>query len=77
MGITEIMRTQELRELLRNGEARAIRERAGVSRADAAKSVPIAETTLWRWEVGRTVPKGEKATRYARLLRILAGHSGG
>ena len=48
MTITETI--IQLRELLRSGEARAIRERAGISRADAAKDVPVNETTLWNWE---------------------------
>lgn len=63
--------------MLRSGEARAIRERARISRADLAKDVPIDESTLWRWEAGRTIPRGEKATRYAHLLRVLADHAGG
>lgn len=55
-----------------SGEARRLREAANLSIAEIADSVHSADTTIWRWEKGRSAPHGPAAARYGRLLRRLA-----
>lgn len=61
-----------IRELARNGTARRIREQAGLSRREMAESLGIHETTVQKWENGTRAPHGERALRFANLLRELA-----
>jgi transcriptional regulator with XRE-family HTH domain len=70
-----ISQTLRTRELVRSGEARAIRERAGISRLEVARELGVDESTIWRWEKGATLPRGEVVSRYSRLLRLLDGRS--
>ncbi|MGO8724412.1 MAG: helix-turn-helix domain-containing protein [Acidimicrobiales bacterium] len=60
------------RELIRSGRAQAIRERAGLSRLEMARSAGVDDSTIARWESGERSPRGEAAKRYARLLRELS-----
>jgi DNA-binding transcriptional regulator YiaG len=62
----------QVRELLRSGRARAIRERANVSIRELADSLEVHEATVARWESGARSPRGPIALRYAELLRALA-----
>jgi DNA-binding transcriptional regulator YiaG len=61
-----------IRERVRNGSARAIRERAGLSRAEVAEDLGVHETTVQKWEAGERSPRGDIARRYARLLQELS-----
>lgn len=58
----------ELRRLTGSGEARKIREAAGLSQADIARSVDADPSTIARWENGTRVPRGAAAIAYGRLL---------
>jgi transcriptional regulator with XRE-family HTH domain len=60
------------RELVRSGRARVIRERAGLSLSEMARSTGDNVSTIARWEAGERSPRGEVAKRYARLLRELS-----
>jgi len=59
------------RRLAQSGEARRIRERAGASRSDIARSCKVADSTIGRWEAGTRRPRADTARRYARVLRQL------
>jgi DNA-binding transcriptional regulator YiaG len=61
-----------VRRLASTGAARALREDAGLSLAEAASDIEVDRTTLWRWEVGRLKPRGERAARYLRFLEELS-----
>jgi DNA-binding transcriptional regulator YiaG len=61
----------QLRERLRNGNARATRERAHVSRAEVAADLGVHETTVEKWETGKRSPRGRLAFLYGRLLHEL------
>lgn len=59
--------------LLKSGSARAIREGHGVSRPQVARSVEVSPSTVWRWEMLVSSPKGQRATRYLGVLEGLMG----
>jgi DNA-binding transcriptional regulator YiaG len=67
----EVLELAEARRLLRSGEARDIRLRAGLSQTEVARSVGVTAGAVSRWETGSRRPVGEAAVRYARLLADL------
>ena len=65
----------EARRLAKSGEARILREAAGLSLAEVARGVGVTPTAVWRWERGLARPCGRPAAAYARLLIRLARSS--
>jgi DNA-binding XRE family transcriptional regulator len=59
------------RRLLANGQAQALRQEAGVSRAAVARDVGVDPSTVGRWENGRRLPRGEVGLRYCAVLAEL------
>jgi DNA-binding transcriptional regulator YiaG len=64
-------RISRLRRMLANGEAARIRQRARITRAEAAATVGVATSTLCRWELGRRNPSACAALAYLTLLEKL------
>lgn len=64
----DILATAQLRADLRSGRARDIRQRARLSCAEIGKEIGSDASSVWAWETGRRVPRGENAERYADLL---------
>ena len=62
----------DLRTSLESGDARRIRERAGLSAVALARQLDVSPATVTRWEQGVRYPRGANARRYARVLRRLA-----
>jgi DNA-binding transcriptional regulator YiaG len=60
-----------VRSMIRSGEARKIREDAGLSLSEAAQPVKVDPVTIWRWEAGQRTPRGDDALRYLRVLQVL------
>jgi DNA-binding transcriptional regulator YiaG len=60
------------RGAVRTGQARSIRETAGLSMADVAREINAGVATVSRWEAGKQVPHGDVAVRYGRFLSELA-----
>lgn len=60
-----------VRELASSGDAKAIRERARLSRSEVARSVEVDPSTIGRWEEGLRSPQGDAAIRYGSVLREL------
>lgn len=54
-----------------NGEAKSLRVNGGWSLGELARPVGVARSTIWRWERGASVPHGEAAIAWARILRQL------
>jgi transcriptional regulator with XRE-family HTH domain len=52
-------------------EARALRERARVSRRRLARELGVHECTIARWEEGESRPRAQVAVRYAEILEAL------
>jgi len=68
----EAVEIARVREMARSGCAKAIRQRARVSRSEIARSIEVDPSTIRRWEEGLRVPQGAAAIRYGALLRELA-----
>ncbi len=67
----DVLGLARLRAMLRSGEAVKIREAAEITNPEMATALGVNPSTLYRWETGKCVPKGEKAKAYARLLAEL------
>jgi DNA-binding transcriptional regulator YiaG len=72
MTSTDVVGIARMRAQLSNGEARAMRECARVSRAEIAAALGVHETAVEKWESGTRSPRGEVALRYKHLLEQLA-----
>ncbi|MEV6817918.1 helix-turn-helix domain-containing protein [Nocardiopsis dassonvillei] len=57
-------------------EARAIRERAGVSQTRLAEELGVHRITVGRWESGTREPRGALRAAYTRLLLRLVAEVG-
>lgn len=57
-----------VRRLLASGEARRVREAAGLSRADIARDLGVDESTVQRWEAGARSPRAEVGLKYGEML---------
>jgi DNA-binding transcriptional regulator YiaG len=69
--VEQVVDLAATRALARSGEARAIRERAGLSLREMAAALGVTRSALQRWEVGLRTPRGESAVRYGALLAAL------
>jgi DNA-binding transcriptional regulator YiaG len=81
MGVSEAIRELEqlvlVRELAASGEARRIRQAAGLSQADLARACSVSAPAISRWEAGSRIPRGEAARRYAAIILGFAKRDGG
>ena len=68
---TDILALSLVRRLAGSGEARRLREAAGISGPEMADAIGCAVSTLWRWEGGQRRPHGPAAVRYAEVLSEL------
>jgi transcriptional regulator with XRE-family HTH domain len=63
-----------LRTALGSGEARAVREAAGATQAQAARDIGVDAMTVSRWERGKRTPRPRVALRaapvYARYAEL-------
>jgi DNA-binding transcriptional regulator YiaG len=57
-----------LKSLIGSGQARRIREEAGVRRSDLAYDLNVHESTIVRWESGDRFPRSEVACHYLDKL---------
>jgi DNA-binding transcriptional regulator YiaG len=71
MDAEELVRLTRVRALATSGTARAIRIAAGLSLPLVAEAIGCGVSTVWRWEQGQRVPRGEPALRYGALLEEL------
>lgn len=70
---TQLQQVARIRALAVDGQARAIREAAGISLREAARTLDTSPSTLSRWETGECSPRPLIALRWARLLDRLDG----
>lgn len=59
------------RRCVRTGEAQKLREAAGLSRSDIARTLDVDASAVGRWERHEREPRGGVARRYGQLLRQL------
>jgi transcriptional regulator with XRE-family HTH domain len=70
-----VVEVARLYRLQRSGQAKRIREQAGITGVEMAKALGIRETTYWRWEGisgHQSRPRPEAALRWLALLDQLA-----
>jgi transcriptional regulator with XRE-family HTH domain len=61
-----------VRRLARNGNARVIREGAGLSASEIARELGVSPAAVSRWERGERTPRGKSAEAWAAVLRRLS-----
>lgn len=67
----ETLAVAQVRAWLRSGQARKIRERAGISQADLALAAGTSGPQVSRWECGYAVPVRGSALKLAKLYKEL------
>ncbi|WP_408909925.1 helix-turn-helix domain-containing protein [Streptomyces luteolus] len=68
----DVLRLVQVRVKASTGAARLVRMNARLSLAEVAELCGVGASTVWRWEQGKRVPRGEPALRYAQILEALA-----
>jgi len=64
------------RLMAESGRGRRARLRAGIGLVEAAETLGVHPSTLWRWEQGDRHPRRREALAYAALLKTAFGLSG-
>lgn len=68
MTTRQVLQLTEARRLLHTGEARDIRQAAGLSLDEIARACGVTPGAVSRWEQGERRPTGEAAVSFASLL---------
>ncbi|MGV4890378.1 helix-turn-helix domain-containing protein [Streptomyces viridosporus] len=71
MAQNHILRLAQVRAAVTSGEAQQLREAAQLSIGEVARACGVDQSTVWRWERGTRLPRGDKALRYAELIDSL------
>lgn len=71
MQMSEIMLLVEAHKRARSGEAKKIRQQAGLTMAQVAVVVGVDVSSVSKWESGSRKPRGEHAVKWAALLNEL------
>lgn len=71
MDVDSLAELARIRSLVGTGAARPIRQNAGLSLGEIAKSIGVSPGTVLRWENRERVPHGAPAVAYGRLLATL------
>lgn len=73
MTAQDILLLAAARRYASTGTGKSIRQANGLSMAEIAEAVGVAEPTIWRWEEGKSRPRGNAAAiRWADLLQQLS-----
>ena len=67
-----IRRARARRELPTPHLCRQIRERAGLSQSDVARALGVTREAVAYWELGKRIPRPDRALAYGALLERLA-----
>jgi DNA-binding transcriptional regulator YiaG len=65
-----------VRAAVRSGAAKRVRQAAGLTKIEVARSIGTSHACVSRWEDKKRVPQGQPAIRYLRLLERLAAATG-
>lgn len=71
MTTRDVLLIAKARRLSQSGEARNLREAAGLSIREVAGAIGGSPSAVWRWENGQRQPRGQAAAAWARLLEDL------
>jgi transcriptional regulator with XRE-family HTH domain len=69
--VTLARQRHRVRTLLASGQARRLRERAGLTQQEVGQACGVTATAVARWESGDRLPHGETLARYGGLLERL------
>lgn len=75
MAQVQILRLVQVRAAIRSGEARRLRQGAKLSLAEVGAACGADQSTVWRWEMGKRLPRGELALAYGNVLDDLRRHA--
>ena len=64
----DLLLVTRMRDMVRGGLVEDVRVSAGLSQAEVAHAVGVTAAAVGHWEKGRSMPRGQAALRYARLL---------
>lgn len=67
----EVVLVATVRHMLQTGEARRIREAAGLSLQDAGQAAGVDQRAIHKWETGSSRPQAATAVLYGRFLTEL------
>lgn len=67
----ELTQLRRVRDQAQSGEARRLREDAGLSLTEVAKAIGVTASAVSQWESGRRRPRGIAALKYAAVLASL------
>lgn len=67
----DVHRLVRMRAAVQSGAARQQREASGLTCSEVAAAVGCSTAAVRSWELGRRVPQGDLALRYAALLDSL------
>lgn len=71
MAQAQILRLADVRAALASGEAQRLREAAQLSIGEVARACGVDQSTVWRWEQGKRLPRGQTAIRYGDVIDSL------
>jgi len=71
VNIRELERLADVRRLIASGEAKQRRILAGFSLSEVAGPCNVGPQTVWRWEEGIRIPRGQTALRYGQVLAMM------
>jgi len=69
---SDLITVAKARAAAKDGSARALRKRLGLTLAEMAPLVGVSAAAMAMWERGERVPRGLPALRYGQLLASLA-----
>lgn len=67
----QALRLVRLRAAVASGEAQRLRVAAKLSISEVADACGVDQSTVWRWEKGTRLPRGDHALEYADLIESL------
>jgi transcriptional regulator with XRE-family HTH domain len=70
--VTQVQQRRKVGALLASGQARRLREQAGLTQGEVGAAVGVRASAVARWESGDRVPHRDRLSRYAALLERLA-----
>jgi hypothetical protein len=66
-----VLGVAKARRYATSGDGRRVRLENNLSLQDIADAVGVGVNTVWRWELGRNLPRGEAGTRWCEVLDAL------
>jgi DNA-binding transcriptional regulator YiaG len=67
----ELRALARVRQMAKGGQAKAVREHAGIGLAEMAERVGCSPRSLARWEAGAVIPRQRQALQWLTLLEAL------